>query len=358
MTTPQQDMCVLKPIVFTDAMLASSSVLEVAPAAYAGATVYASGVTVSVAGAAGLITVYKSLQAGNVGHAPASSPTWWSVLCSLYQAYSTVATYAVDDRVQDNAAHKVYQSVVGSNTNNPLTDTTKWSEVGATNAFAAFDDEIGTLTSGASPLIHTLRPGSTAGLILMDIVGVACSVVMRDTPGGTVVANRTINLDASMVEDIYDWFFAEPEYLTSVVLTDLPSQWTDCELTVTITTTSGMASVGVLKPSSVIDIGKTRLGARVGIISRNKLNENEYGNLQVVRVPNSKKASLMVTTEASRFNLIYRTLKKLDGILCCYVVTSTTGYEESAVYGLFSDFYMAIDQRKKHLCALELKGSI
>lgn len=353
-----RDMCIVKPHTMTEAMLASSSVLEVAPAAYAAGTPYGAGVYASVAGLLGLITVYKSLQAANLGHAPATSPTWWQALCTLYQAYSGTATYALGERVQDNVAHLVYESQVAGNLGNALTDATKWDKVSATNVWAAFDDEIGTATTGASPLVIVLRPGSTEGLGLLDVVASTGSIVMRDAPGGTVVCTRNLDFDASRIEDVFDWFFRATEFLTSVVLTDLPSQFTDCELTITLNTNNGMAGVGVIKPGEVIDIGNTRMGAKVGIVSRNKLNENKFGNLQVVRIANSKKGSFAVTSDASRFNLIYRLLKQLDGILCIFVGTSTTGYEEMAMYGLFTDFYLVVEYKKKNLCALEVKGGI
>jgi len=60
-------MIVLPPLAITDARLTSTTVPEVAPAAYAGGTTYALNATASVAGAAGLLTVYRSLQADVVG---------------------------------------------------------------------------------------------------------------------------------------------------------------------------------------------------------------------------------------------------------------------------------------------------
>lgn len=349
---------VIKPHVFTDAMLASSSVFEVAPAAYSAATSYGLDAFASVAGAKGLITVYQSLQAANLNHTPATSPTWWKAVCTLYQVYSAGTTYAQGDMVQDNVAHLIYESQAGANTGNALTDAAKWLKVGATNARAAFDDEIGTATSGASPLVHVFQPGGTDGLIIMDAVAGSGSVVMRDAPGGTVVYNRTLDFDATRIESVFDWFFAEPELMTSALLTDLPAQYTSCELTVTLNYTGGDVAAGVIKPGRVLEMGQTQLGARVGIQSRTKLNENDFGNLTIVRRPSSKKGSFTVTTEARRFNVLYRALRALDGILCAWIPTDVEGLEEAAMYGLFSDFYIAIPQRKKHVCTLEIKGSI
>ncbi len=353
-----RDMCIVVPHTVTDTMLASSSVVDVAPAAYSAGTTYALDANVSVAGAAGLITVYKSLQASNTGHTPASSPTWWAKLCTLYQAYSAGATYAADDRVQDNTTHLVYQSLVSSNTGNELTDKAKWVQVSATNVWSAFDDEIGTRTTGMSPLKIVLRPGSTSGLMLFDVTARMASIVMRDAPGGVTVATRTIDLDGTVIESFFDWFFEEFEPLTDAVLTDLPAQYNNCELEITLTNTSGDASIGVLKPGIVREIGATKAGARVGIISFTKKTRNDFGNLALVTRSWSKKNSLAVVTEKARFRLIYNWLASLQGRLCAFIGTTAAGYEPMLVYGYYTDFNIDIEYAYTHLCSLEIEGVI
>lgn len=352
------DMLVLKPHVMTDAMLSSSTALEIAPAAYAGGTTYALGNKASVAGAAGLITVYRSKAGSNTGHTPASSPTWWEVYCTLYQAYSGAATYALGDRVQDNTAHMIYQSAQAGNIGHALTDTAWWLEVSANNVWAPFDEEIGTASECLSPMVIVMRPGSTSGLGMFDADARTAQVVMKDVPGGTTVYTREIDLDATIIESFFDWFMSDFEQLTDVVLTDLPAQFASCELTVTLTATSGNAGIGVLKPGRVIGIGKTKMGAKAGIISYTKKVRNDFGNLTIVRRSNSKKNTLAVVTEASRFNSIYRTLTALDGILCVFIGSLRAGFEPLLVYGYFTEFSIDIDYSLTHLCALEIEGVI
>jgi len=356
--TMTPDMLVLKPHTMTDAMLSSSTALETAPAAYAGGTTYALDAKASVAGAAGLITVYRSKAGSNTGNTPASSPTWWEVFCTLYQAYDAGTAYAAADRVQDNTAHMIYQSVQAANTGHALTDTDWWIPVSANNVWAPFDDEIGTTSETLSPNVYVLRPGGTGGLGMFDIAARTAQVIMKDAPGGTTVYTRDIDLDASIIESIYEWFFVEWEPQTDVVLTDLPEQFTACELTVTLTATSGMAGIGVMKPGVVIGIGNTKMGAKVGIVSYTKKTRNDFGNLTIVRRTNSKKNTLAVVTEKSRFNRVYRTLKALDGVLCVFIGTRRAGFDPLLIYGFYVDFSIDIEYTSKHLCALEIEGVV
>jgi hypothetical protein len=65
------------------------------PAAYNGATVYALHAFVTSVG-----IVYRSLQAGNVGNTPATSPLWWVA----QTAYEMASPYAVADLINDEGS--------------------------------------------------------------------------------------------------------------------------------------------------------------------------------------------------------------------------------------------------------------
>lgn len=351
-------MKVIKPAVITASMLTSTTASETAPAVYSGATTYAANATASVASTAGLINVYQSLQAANVGHTPASSPLWWRLLCTVYQAYNPASTYAAGDRVQDNSKHLVYQSLVGANTGNALTDPTKWAAVGANNRWAMFDEAVGTSTAVASPLFVVLRPGATSGIGLLEIVGRDVQIVMKDAPGGTVVYDRTVDLDGSIIESFYDWFFADYEQLSDLVLTDLPEQFAGCELAITVTASDGDASCGVCKPGKVVDLGVTRAGARVSIVDYSVKSIDAFGTTTVTERPYTKRANFDLLTEKYRFNSIYRTLAALRATPAVYIGTDQLGFEPLLVYGYFRDFSISVDYPQNHLCSLEVEGLI
>ena len=119
-------MRVIPPLAITDARLTSSSVPEVAPATYAAGTTYALATRVGVLGLKGLIDVYESLQAGNLGNTPASSPTWWKFVGSTYGVYSTAVTYNFGDKVIDSVTHEAYESLISGNKNRSLTNVPRW----------------------------------------------------------------------------------------------------------------------------------------------------------------------------------------------------------------------------------------
>lgn len=347
---------VIEPIVITPAIVTSSTAPEAAPALYAGGTTYAIDALAGVAGSAGVVAVYKSLQNSNTGHTPASSPTWWQYLCDVYQTYSGAATYAEADRVQDNTAHLVYESLVGSNTGNALTDATKWIKVGSTQKYAMFDDVVGSTTKAGSALTVVLSPISAEGLALLELSGSGVVVTVKDAPGGAVVDTRSISLDGSIIESVYDWFFSPFEQRTDVVFTDLPGQYFGAEITIQITGSG--AGCGVCSVGKVHQLGETKTGASVGILDWSVKERDRWGRLSVIPGDFSKRASLPMLTAKADFNRIFRRLASLRATPAVYVGTEKPGFDPLIVFGIYKDFSIVVEYHHYHLCSLEIEGLI
>jgi hypothetical protein len=249
-------MRVTPPLAITDARLTSSTVVETAPAAYAGGTTYALNATASVAGSAGLLTVYRSLQASNTGHTPASSPLWWVSIGDTYQVYSGAATYALGDMVIDPTAHLVYESLVAGNIGQALTNATKWQEVGPTNKFAMFDNKRNTKTVVPSPMTVSITAGRRVDSIdLSEMVNVS-TINISMVNGVDTVFSYAEDLVTRDVFSYYDYCFKPFSTKKTVARFDLP-QYTSGLITIVFTATSGNVEVGSVIVGSSIYIGET-----------------------------------------------------------------------------------------------------
>jgi hypothetical protein len=277
-----------------------------------------------------------------------------------YPAWVSGATYALGDRVIRTQTHCIYERLsAGSSAIAPELDAATWLYVGPTNKWAAFDNVVGTTSSGPSPLSFVIRTGSTDSLALFELTGRTAQVVMKDVTDGTVVYDRTLDLDATDIESFYGWFFhSDFSQRADIVLTDLPSQFANAELTVTIAATSGDTAVGVLKPGLAADLGQTQSGATVSITDYSRKERDDFGNVVVVERAYSKKANFSLLTTLSSFNRIYRTLADLRATPCVYIGTEADGYEPLLIYGFFRDFSIDVQYPKHHLCSLEIEGLI
>lgn len=265
-------------------------------------------------------------------------------------------TYGVGAVVIQPTTHMRYErTVAGTSTIVPENDLTNWIEAGPTLRWAMFDRKIGTASTGATAITVVMRPGSISGLGMLELVGRQVVVAVKDAPGGTTVYSRTINLDGTQITSVYEWFFLDFEQLSDFVLTDLPQHFAACELTVTISSTKPV-SVGVLQVGQVLAVGRTSMGATVGIIDYSKKDRDRFGNFDVDEGDFSKRGNLQVLTPASGFNKIFRSLAALRAIPCIYIGADQIGFEPLIIYGFFKDFSMVIPYSQYHLCNLEIEG--
>lgn len=275
--------------------------------------------------------------------------------------WNNSTTYAVDDVVY--LGHRRYKALLAGAGKNPTTvvpagTPVPWQDVGPTNKWAMFDDVIGTQSFGDSPLTVVLHPGGVSGVALLEMSARTARVTMRDAPGGTVIYDRTIDLDGTIIDSVYDWFFADFEAMADVVLTDLPETFTNAEVTLTLTATAGDAAIGVFSVGQVIDVGCTQPGASVGIIDYSRKERDAFGRTTVVERAYSKRANFSILTDKAMFNRIFRTLAALRATPCVYIGTDADGYEPLLVYGFYRDFNIDVAYPKHHICTLQVEGII
>lgn len=243
-------MRVIPPLTITAAQLTSTTCAEphATETAYNAGTTYAIGNEVVVAADH---RTYKSLQAGNVGHAPISSPTWWL-------------------------------------------------DVGATNRYRMFDLLRNTQTEQASPLTVVITPGVRCNSIaLLGLVG--DSVTVSITSGGSTVYTFTQNLSTREVLDWYDYFFEPFSSMPSVVLFDLPP-YTNAIITVAITRAAGNVSCGSLALGTFVYLGGTQYNAECDALNFSTVTRDAFGDTVFVPSRSVPKTTQTVACKKSRVN--------------------------------------------------------
>jgi hypothetical protein len=350
-------MNVIPPLAITDALLTASSVVETAPSAYAGGTTYALNDTASVAGAAGLITVYQSLQAGNIGHTPASSPTWWMNLGNVYQVYSGGATYALGDRVEDTTAHLVYESLLAGNIGNALSNTAKWLLIGPTNRWAMFD----LLRSTASIVPGSLTVVITPGVVVnaLSLLGLAGdSVTISMTSGGPTVYTHTQNLDTREVFDWYDYFFDPFSTQDSLALFDLPFH-ADGIITITLTATAGNVACGGCVIGTFVFIGETEFAAVSDVLNFSTVTRDFAGGTNtLVQRRNVPKTQQQLVLDKALVNTVRALRDSLNAIPAVWsgLDDSSDGYFEALlILGFYKQFSIDLALPTQAIITLELE---
>jgi hypothetical protein len=319
------DFLLIRPITVTDAKLVSSSVPEAMVPEFSAAATYAAGDVRGVTSGTAQ-DVYQSLQAGNVGHAPANSPTWWKLLGRVYAAYSNSTTYAVDAIVTDLANHLLYQSLVSNNTGKALTDTTAWLPLGATNRWKMFDKAVNSQTAAPGSVSVSVTPGEVVNtLTLLNVSG--ASVTLAQSESGYT---RTRSLVTHDVLSWYDFWYQDPLWTGDTVFDDIPP-YLNSTLTVTVNSPGNDAAIGGWFLGKAKFIGKTQWELTAGILSYSSSETDKFGNTRLVPRETAKRMNFDVAIPRGYEDEAFRFLRKADNVEM--VAIATTGWALAMSYG-------------------------
>lgn len=281
-----------------------------------------------------------------------------------YAEWLAATTYSVGDKVIRLTTHRIYENLIaGVNATlpeNALTGATpRWLDIGATNRWAMFDDEINSNTTLAGTLTVVLAPGSIDTVSLIDITADSATVVLRDSPGGTILYDVTrTDLDASPIVDIFGWFIAPYQQKTILNFTDMPVSYTDCELTITLTGT--VVSCGACKFGTSINIGDAQFGVEVGITDYSRKTTNEFGRVLIVPRESAKPMNVKLEIQNGVISSVYNLLEGLKTTACVWIgQTADVRLEDMlTVYGFYEDFSVVVPYPSMSHCNLSIQGLI
>lgn len=334
-----------------------SNVPEVAPAAWSGATTYAVDNLSSVAGAAGLITVYRSIQGANLNNAPASSPLHWVELGETYQEYSGAATYALTDRVIDASGHLAYESLAAGNAGNALTDVAKWLELGPTNKMAMFDTLRNTVTAGPTPLVVALTPGSRIDAIAaIGLEATSIQVVMRDA--GEIVYAATEDLNLRYVENWYDYCFETFSTRPSFAAFDLPP-FAGATTVVVIENSNGPVECGALVIGLQEDIGRVKYSAESDVLNFSTVTRDfDGGTSAIVQRRNVPRTLQEIWLDKSKVNRVRALRDSLSATPAVWAGLDDAGddyFEALLILGFYKRFSINLAYPAHAVISLELE---
>lgn len=276
-------------------------------------------------------------------------------------AWSGATTYALSDEVYLASTHRRYRSKQAGNLNhNPATDDgTWWLNIGGTNKWAMFDEYVGTATPDTDTLEVTIAPGVCDGLFLYGMVGETATVVMTDGAGGPTVYERELNLLLPKINDWFAYYFEPYRQVPAFVFTDLPP-YLNGRITLTVEG-DGAVACGMMLPGRTYNIGSTLTRPRVGIkdYSRKTI-DSETGFVTLEQRKFAKTLKADVRLAADVWNEVHDVLESLRATPCVWVGDNEggEGIQPLTVFGFYRDMFLTVDLATAGIYSLDVEGMI
>ena len=272
-----------------------------------------------------------------------------------YPTHNMGTTYGEGEayRVIDTTTHMVYQSAAAANTGHaPATSPTWWTPVRPTNRWAMFDQSNTTTTTAATSMSYTIKTGrATTGVCLLGLVG--GSVRVRVTvPGYGTTVDKTISLRGYAEANWWSYLFGERMPTSVVTALDVVCPSSGSITLDFVGTTVGCATCLI---GQVTSIGTgVAYGATLGIQDYSRKETNDFGDMVFVERAFAKLANFKVTLPADTVDFVGEFLTSIRAKPVLYIGTST--YTSTTVYGTYESWETSIDNFGHSNLNIKLKG--
>ncbi len=276
--------------------------------------------------------------------APVSSRTAWN----------SGTAYVVNNEVYYN--FKDWIALASSTNVVPGTDATKWLEIGDSNRYAMFDNVIGNVTTGTSPLDVRVTPGTLVNAVsCFEVEAVTIQVQVIDPIDG-VVYDETVNMqDTSSVIDWYSYFFEPIISRTDATFTDLPSYGT-ADIRIVADNGALNAVVGEAVIGLQTDLGVTNFNTSVSIQDYSRKERDQFGQTKVVERRFTKLADYDVTVETNLVFYVQKVLADLRATPTVFI--GDKDRSETVVFGYYRNFNIVLSTPSISDCTIEVEGLI
>lgn len=279
--------------------------------------------------------------------------TYSNIAEDEHPAWLSGTSYNANARVIYN--HKIYERVIaGAGVITPDIDQVNWLYISYTNRFRMFDNILYSTSERVGGIHFTLTPSQIVDSIaLLNVNAFSVRVVMTDPVIG-VVYDEIRNLDSTIVEDYYSYFYSPliGREITAV-FADLPSIPT-ATIDVYISSGDALVSVGEVVYGIKKVVGRTNYGTSIGIKSYSRKEFDEFGNVTVVKRKNSKYCEYDIDIDNYMLSDVQKFFSDIDSVPCIFI--GNEALEELIVYGFYSDFNATISFPTVSKCTLRVEG--
>lgn len=279
--------------------------------------------------------------------------------------WNPATSYTKGTTVRRDETHRIYENMIeGTDAETPevaqLAELPRWLDIGPSNRWAAFDNQINTASVATDSITFTIAPGVCNSISVFGIYNAykARVTVKSSASGPQVYDSGDMQLDATIITDWYEYFFELGVPKPDFVLTNLPPYFYG-HVTITLTGLPGaQVKCGVILAGNAYELGATQYGAKASIIDYSVKESDDFGETLFVKRPYSKRLEVELELPNTRLNKIQYILAELRATPCAWLGVPCRGYDPLTVYGFYRDFSIVVDYHDRSRCSLEIEGLI
>lgn len=272
-----------------------------------------------------------------------------------HPVYANNVTYGLGALViVTTGYHRIYQSREANNLGNfPPTSPLKWTEVGPTNRWAAFDESGGTMVQASSPIEFSVSGDRLGSVALLEMSATSVRVRASSMVDGTYFDREYPLPDRAVVTNWYEYLYALIDRQSELVITDIPPI-SGSTYTVTVSG-SGIVSLGTFVLGNRTEFGFTQYSASIGIIDYSRKDVDAFGRAQLARRRFSKRMDVQVVMDPGVTDSVNRLLADMRATVALFVAASGS-YESLTIFGFYRDYNIEIAFPTQTLLSLQIEG--
>jgi len=273
-------------------------------------------------------------------------------------AWAAGTSYAVGDQVRLVSTHSVYESALAANVgNSPDLHPDKWTRIRATNRWRCFDGTNSSRTEQAGGIGYVFAPGTAVTTVAALNLRNCNSIRVRqiDPVFGTVTDRWFFPGPLPVKADPWEFAFGEWAGGKKLAIFDGLKSYPNAALHVELVGGPDLA-LGLLMYGQLREWGLgIERGGRVGRKRNSRNEENDFGDLVLLKRPASKRTSFEVLIRNEEVDPLMDYLDDIDATVCLFI--GPAGFESTVVYGVYRDTEVLLKHLDHSILQLDLLGA-
>jgi len=236
--------------------------------------------------------------------------------------------------------HRVYTCLAtGIDAGLPEDTPLRWKDTRPTNKWAAFDLYKSTAIKKVGTLTLTVKPGIITGLQAFGLVGDSIRIVFKNATSGVAYYDQTSSLSLYLSGDLeWEFWFGVPRQQDNIRVTGLYPDDAQVEITITPSTITGTAEIGILALGNFNDLGLPEKGFKASPVDYSRIVlDSVTGEVSIRRGLAAKNlAGECVMTTAAEAQAVLDVIYLLLGVPVAVVITDAAGYDFLSAFGLLT----------------------